>query len=173
MPFASVGTYTSIAFVCITISVLVAGIVSDRLLKSGRTKFQSRNLVAVAGLAVAAVCLIMSLTSNNVFISVIWLSVALGGAGFAQTLAWTMATDIGRAHTSAVGSWMNSWGFVAAAIVPTLAPILAQSLGWTSVILVNAAVVVLGIIGFLLTKTNQPLRDRPEHRPKCERNESH
>src|SRR6478735_775821 len=136
VPFASVGTYTSIAFVCITISVLVAGIVSDRLLKSGRTKFQSRNLVAVAGLAVAAVCLMLSLTSDNVFVSVLWLSVALGGAGFAQTLAWTIATDIGRAHTSAVGSWMNSWGFVAAAIVPTLAPILAQSLGWTSVILV-------------------------------------
>lgn len=162
VPFASVGTYTSIAFVCITISVLIAGIVSDRLLKSGRTKFQSRNLVAVAGLAVAAVCLLLSLTSNDVFISVLWLSIALGGAGFAQTLAWTIATDIGRAHTSAVGSWMNSWGFVAAAIVPTLAPILAQQLGWTSVILVCAAVVVLGIIGFLLTKTNLPLRDSTE-----------
>jgi ACS family glucarate transporter-like MFS transporter len=90
----------------------------------------------------------LSLTSDNVFIRVIWLSIGLGGAGVAQTLAWTMATDIGRAHTSAVGSWMNSWGFVAAAIVPTHAPILAQSLGWTSVILVNAAVVVLGIVGF-------------------------
>src|SRR6476620_4367805 len=100
VPFASVGTYTSIAFVCITISVLVAGIVSDRLLKSGRTKFQSRNLVAVAGLVVAAVCLIMSLTSNDVFISVLWLSVALGGAGFAQTLAWTMASVLGGAHTT-------------------------------------------------------------------------
>jgi ACS family glucarate transporter-like MFS transporter len=159
VPFASVGTYTSIAFVCITVSVLVAGVASDRLLRSGRSKFQSRNLVAVAGLVVAAVCLIMSLTSNDVFISVVWLSVALGGAGFAQTLAWTIATDIGRSHTSAVGSWMNAWGFVAAAIVPTLAPILAQQLGWTSVIVVNAAVAVLGIIGFLLTRTNQPLLD--------------
>jgi ACS family glucarate transporter-like MFS transporter len=60
----------------------------------------------------------------------------------------------------------NSWGFVAAAIVPTLAPILAEQRGWTSVILVCAAVVILGIIGFLLTKTNQPLRgtaDAPVH----------
>jgi len=159
VPFASVGTYTSIAFVCITISVLVAGVVSDRLLRSGRSKFQSRNLVAVAGLVVAAVSLIMSLTSNDVLVSVIWLSIALGGAGFAQTLAWTIATDIGRAHTSAVGSWMNAWGFVAAAIVPTIAPIIAQQLGWTSVIVVNAAVVGLGIVGFLLTRTNQPLLD--------------
>jgi MFS transporter, ACS family, glucarate transporter len=96
---------------------------------------------------------------NDVFVSVIWLSIALGGAGFAQTLAWTVATDIGRAHTSAVGSWMNAWGFVAAAIELTLAPIIAQQLGWTSVIVANAAVTVLGIVGFLLTRTNQPLHD--------------
>ncbi|WP_407727571.1 hypothetical protein ACJEDT_25435 (plasmid) [Rhodococcoides fascians] len=50
---------------------------------------------------------------------------------------------------------MNSWGFVAAAIVPTVAPILAEHLGWTSVIVVNACAAVLGIIGFLLTRTSQ------------------
>ncbi len=158
VPFSAVGRYTSIAFACITVSVLVAGLVSDRLLRIGRSRFQARNLVAVAGLAVAAVCLVVSLTSGSVLVSVIWLSVALGGAGFAQTLAWTIATDIGRAHTAAVGSWMNAWGFVAAAIVPTLAPVLARDLGWTPVILVNAAVAVVGIGGFLLTRTNHPLR---------------
>jgi hypothetical protein len=43
--------------------------------------------------------------------------------------------------------------------VLTLAPIIAQQLGWTSVIVANAAVTVLGIVGFLLTRTNQPLHD--------------
>lgn len=158
VPFPAVGGYTSIAFTGITVSVLIAGLLSDRLLRAGRSRFQSRNLVAVAGLAVAAVCLVLSLTGSTVLVSVIWLSVALGGAGFAQTLAWAIATDIGRAHTAAVGSWMNAWGFVAAAIVPTLAPVLARDLGWTPVILVNAAVAVLGIAGFLFTRTNHPLR---------------
>ncbi|MGP3769577.1 MFS transporter [Streptomyces sp. SDT5-1] len=157
VPFESVGTYTGTAFACITVSVLIAGTVSDRLLRSGRTLYQSRNLVAATGLAVAAVCLLMSTTTDDVVLSVIWLSLALGGAGFAQTLAWSIATDLGRSHSPAVGSWMNMWGFVAAAIVPTLAPLIADKFGWASVITVNAAIAVLGIVAFLLTRTNKPL----------------
>jgi hypothetical protein len=52
---------------------------------------------------------------------------------------------------------MNAWGFVAAAIVPTLAPVIADRFSWSSVIIVNAAVAVLGIVAFLLTATNKPL----------------
>jgi ACS family glucarate transporter-like MFS transporter len=157
VPFSEVGTYTGSAFACIAVSVLVAGAVSDRLLRAGRSPYQSRNLVAVAGLAVACGGLLMSTTTHDVTTSVAWLSVALGGAGFAQTLAWVIATEIGRSHTSAVGSWMNAWGFVAAAIVPTLAPVIAGRFSWSSVIIVNAAVAVLGIVAFLLTATNKPL----------------
>ncbi|MEV5155627.1 MFS transporter [Streptomyces werraensis] len=161
VPFADVGTYTGIAFICITVSVLVAGTVSDRLLRSGRTQYQSRNLVAVAGLAVACGSLLMSTTAHDVTMSVAWLSIALGGAGFAQTLAWAVATEIGRSHTFAVGSWMNAWGFVAAAIVPTLAPVIAGHFSWSSMIAVNAVATVLGIIAFLLTDTNKTLDSTP------------
>ncbi|MGW0819097.1 MFS transporter [Streptomyces viridiviolaceus] len=160
VPFGDVGTYTGAAFACITVSVLAAGAVSDRLLRAGRSPYQSRNLVAVAGLVVACGCLLMSTTTHDVTTSAAWLSVALGGAGFAQTLAWAIATEIGRSHTSAVGSWMNAWGFVAAAIVPTLAPLIADRFSWSSVIILNAAVSVLGMVAFLLTATNKPLESR-------------
>jgi ACS family glucarate transporter-like MFS transporter len=53
---------------------------------------------------------------------------------------------------------MNMWGFIAASIVPTVAPIIAKSYGWNQVLIVNAGVIVLGIIGYLLIKTDQPLR---------------
>jgi ACS family glucarate transporter-like MFS transporter len=158
VPFNQVGGYTGAAFAFITVSVLTAGLVSDRLLRAGRTRYQSRNLVAVAGLAVACGCLVMSTTTDNVTLSVAWLSIALGGAGFAQTVAWAIATDISRSFTAAVGSWMNAWGFVAAAIVPTLAPLVAGRFGWSSVIILNAVMAVVGIVAFLLTSTNTPLR---------------
>jgi ACS family glucarate transporter-like MFS transporter len=161
VPFGQVGGYTGAAFAVITVSALTAGIVSDRLLRAGRSRYQSRNLVAVAGLAVACGCLVMSTTTDNVTMSVAWLSIALGGAGFAQTVAWAIATDIGRSFTPAVGSWMNAWGFVAAAIVPTLAPLVAGRFGWSSVIILNAAMAVVGIVAFLLTSTNTPLRAAP------------
>jgi hypothetical protein len=69
-----------------------------------------------------------------------------------------ISTDIGQQFTSTVGSWMNMWGFIAASIVPTVAPIIAKSYGWNQVLIVNAGVIVLGIIGYLLIKTDQPLR---------------
>ena len=157
VPFAQIGGYVSISFVCITISVLFAGALSDTILKRTGSRFIARNLVAIAGLVLAVGCLILSTTTEDPLTTVLWLSVALGGAGFAQTLSWTMATDIGGPFTATVGSWMNTWGFVAAAIVPTVAPIIAKEFGWSQVIFINAGVICLGIIGIALTKTNERL----------------
>ncbi|MFJ4208081.1 MFS transporter [Paenarthrobacter sp. NPDC089675] len=157
VPFTQVGLYTSIAFVCITLSVLCAGALSDAVLKRTGSPFAARNLVAIGGLVLAAACLTFSTLTNDPLGTVLWLSLALGGAGFAQTLSWTMATDIGGPLTATVGSWMNTWGFVAAAIVPTVAPLVAKQFGWTQVILLNVAVIIVGIVGIALTKTNERL----------------
>ncbi|HEY8752981.1 MAG TPA: MFS transporter [Arthrobacter sp.] len=162
VPFAQVGGYTSISFVCITISVLFAGALSDAILKRTGSRFMARNLVAIGGLVLAAACLVLSTTTQDPLGTVLWLSLALGGAGFAQTLSWTMATDIGGQFTATVGSWMNTWGFVAAAIVPTVAPLIARQFGWTQVILINAGIIVIGIIGIALTRTNERLRSGQE-----------
>ncbi|MCG7310341.1 MFS transporter [Brachybacterium sp. ACRRE] len=162
VPFAHVGTYTSASFVVIVVSVLVAGTASDRILRATGSRFLARNVLSLAGLVVAASCLLLSTTTQSVPLGVLWLSIALGGAGFAQTLAWTIATDIGREFTATVGSWMNMWGFIAAAIVPTVAPALAERLGWTAVITLDAAVAVLGIVGFLLVRSDTPLISAPD-----------
>jgi len=115
-------------------------------------------MVCVIGLSISAVALVFSTYAETAIGNILWLSLALGMAGFAQTLSWVIATDIGRQFTSAVGSWMNTWGFVAAAIVPTVAPIVARDYGWNQVLLLNAGVILLGITGYLLVKTNEPLK---------------
>src|SRR5450759_2417932 len=84
-------------------------------------------------------------------------SLALGMAGFAQMLSWVIATDIGRQFTSVVGRWMNTWGFIAASIVPTVAPVVARDWGWNQVLILNACVILLGIIG-MLVETTEPLQ---------------
>lgn len=50
------------------------------------------------------------------------------------------------------------WGFIAAAIMPTVAPIIAKNLGWTQVLLVNAGVILVAVVGYLLTNSNKQLR---------------
>lgn len=158
LSFTSMGFYTSVPFIFIVAGVFIAGIVSDWLLKKGYSRFQARNMVCMTGLAISAVALVFSTMAATAVGNILWLSLALGMAGFAQTLSWAIATDIGRQFTSAVGGWMNTWGFVAAAIVPTVAPIVARDYGWNQVLILNAVIIIFGILGFLFTKTNEPLK---------------
>ncbi|WP_067625654.1 MFS transporter [Alicyclobacillus acidiphilus] len=158
--FKSMGFYTAVPWIFMTIAVLVAGTLSDSLLKSGRSKYISRNLVCVITLVISGISLVLSTTAASAIGNILWISLALGMAGFSQTLAWAISTDIGQQYTSTVGGWMNMWGFIAASIVPTLAPILAKNLGWNAVLLVNAGITVLGIIGYLAVNSNKPLTTR-------------
>ncbi|OIK11942.1 MFS transporter [Bacillus sp. MUM 13] len=157
LTFKSMGFYTSIPWIAITISVFAAGVVSDALLKKGLTRYKARNLVCAITLAISGVSLVLSTTAATALGNILWISLALGMAGFSQTLAWSISTDIGQKFTSTVGGWMNMWGFIAASIVPTVAPIIAKSYGWNAVILVNAFITTLGIIGYLAVNSNKPL----------------
>jgi ACS family glucarate transporter-like MFS transporter len=152
------GFYTSVPWIFIVAGVFSAGALSDLLLRKGFSRYKARNLVCATGLAISAVALVLSTIATSAVGNILWLSLALGMAGFPQTLSWSISTDIGQQFTSTVGSWMNMWGFIAASIVPTVAPIVAKSYGWNQVLIVNAGVIVLGIIGYLLIKTDQPLR---------------
>lgn len=158
LSFKDMGVYATLPFISIAICVFLAGAISDRLLKRGLSRFQSRNMVCIVSLATSAVALVIGAHAETATANILWLSLALGMAGFAQTLSWVIATDIGRQFTPAVGSWMNTWGFVAAAIVPTVAPLAAKGFGWDQVLILNAVVTLVGIIGFFLIKTNEPLK---------------
>jgi len=158
LSFRTMGFYTSVPWIFIVAGVFSAGALSDLLLRKGFSRYKARNLVCATGLAISAVALVLSTIATSAVGNILWLSLALGMAGFPQTLSWSISTDIGQQFTSTVGSWMNMWGFIAASIVPTVAPIVAKSYGWNQVLIVNAGVIVLGIIGYLLIKTDQPLR---------------
>ncbi|WAH37632.1 MFS transporter [Alicyclobacillus dauci] len=158
LSFKSMGFYTSIPWISITIAVFFAGTVSDALMKRGWSKYKSRNLISIVGLLISGISLVISTTTTSAISDIVWISIALGTAGFSQTLAWAIATDLGGQFTSTVGGWMNTWGFIAASIVPTVAPIVARDLGWNAAILLNAAITILGVIGYALVQTNQPLK---------------
>jgi ACS family glucarate transporter-like MFS transporter len=107
------------------------------------------------------VALVCSTKAPSVTGNILWLSLALGMAGVSQTVSWTISADIGGLITATVGAWMNMWGFIAATIVPTLAPIIAKVYGWNQVWIMNACVMVIGIAGLLLVKSDEQLRITP------------
>jgi len=157
LSFKSMGYYTSVPWIFIVAAVFGSGALSDFLIKKGLSRFWARNMMCVIGLALSAVALIASTHAKGVVADIIWLSLALGFAGVAQSLNWAIITEIGQDLTSIVTSWMNTWGFIAATIVPTVAPLVAKNYGWNQVLILNACVMLIGIIGFLMVKTDTPL----------------
>ena len=155
--FRSLGLYASLPWISIVAAVLLAGIVSDILLARGFSRFVARNVVCAAGLGIASAALVASTTADTVIGDVLWISLALGMAGVAQTLSWTIVSDIGGKISSVVGGWMNMWGFIAASIVPTVAPLIGQSYGWNAVILLNAAVTAGGVVAYLFINVDKSL----------------
>jgi ACS family glucarate transporter-like MFS transporter len=161
LSFKNMGFYTSVPWIFMVISIFTAGTVSDSLLKIGLSRFWARNMVCVTGLCISAVALVCSTKAASVTGNILWLSLALGMAGVSQTVSWTISADIGGLVTATVGAWMNMWGFIAATIVPTLAPIIAKVYGWNQVWIMNACVMLIGIAGLLLIKSDETLRITP------------
>lgn len=156
--FRSLGFYASVPWISIVAAILVAGVVSDSLLARGYSRFIARNVLCAAGLAIAALSLVASTGAATIVGNILWISLALGMAGVAQTLSWTIVSDIGGRISSIVGGWMNMWGFIAASIVPTVAPLVGKYFGWNTAILLNALVTLLGVAAYLLIASDRELK---------------
>ncbi|RQU32775.1 MFS transporter [Burkholderia cenocepacia] len=156
--FRSLGIYASLPWFSIVAAVLAAGVASDFLLARGCSRFVARNVLCSSGLAVGALSLVASTTASTVISNILWISLALGMAGVAQTLSWTIVSDIGGRANSILGSWMNMWGFIAASIVPTVAPVVGKLYGWNAVIFLNAFVTILGVAAYLLVVSHRDLK---------------
>ncbi|WP_081063951.1 MFS transporter [Burkholderia cepacia] len=155
--FHSLGIYAGLPWISIVVAVLAAGVVSDFLLARGYSRFVARNMMCASGLAIAAVALVVSTTATTVLADILWISLALGMAGVAQTLSWTIVCDIGGKITSIVGGWMNMWGFIAASVVPTVAPLVGKYYGWNAAIRLNAFVILIGVIAYFLIATDRDI----------------
>ncbi len=68
----------------------------DRVLGLGRSKFVARGVIAIAGFIVFAVSIIFAVRTGNLYVSIFWLSLGLGGIGISMGMSWAAATDLGR-----------------------------------------------------------------------------
>lgn len=155
--FRALGIYASMPWISIVAAVLAAGLVSDFMVVRGYSRYVARNVLCALGLAIAALALVAGANASTILGNVLWISLALGMTGVAQTLSWTIVSDIGGRITSIVGGWMNMWGFIAASIVPTVAPIVGKFYGWNAIILLNAVIAMLGVGAYLLVAMDRDL----------------
>jgi len=95
-------------------NILSGGLV-DALYRRGFSSL-SRKLPAIAGFALAATGMVMSVDQVTAAGAVFWLTVAIFGADMTLSPSWSFCIDIGGKHAGAVSGTMNMAGNLGAAI---------------------------------------------------------
>ena len=89
-------TISSLPWFIMFILILSAGAISDKILRSGQSRFVSRGLIAIVGFIVFAVSIFFAVHTENLYVTIFWLSLGLGGMGVSMGMSWAAANDIGR-----------------------------------------------------------------------------
>ncbi len=109
------GYYAMVPLLAGAAGNIFSGWLVDALYRNGRPAL-SRKLPAIAGFALAAVGMVMSVEQATAAGAVFWLSVAIFGADMTLSPSWSFCIDIGGPHAGAVSGTMNMAGNLGSAI---------------------------------------------------------
>ena len=137
--------------------ILSAGAISDKILSTGQSRFVSRGVIAIVGFIVFAVAIFFAVHTENLYVTIFWLSLGLGGMGISMGMSWAAANDIGRNFAGTVSGWMNLWGNIGALVSPFLAGALVSSLGWTMTFQLLIIPAVIAVILWFFVAPDKPL----------------
>ncbi|UXR76070.1 MULTISPECIES: MFS transporter [unclassified Staphylococcus] len=139
------------------ILILSGGVISDKILSAGKSRFVARATIAIAGFVVFGVALNFAVSAQTLTMNIFWMSLCLGGIGLSMVMSWASATDLGRNFAGTVSGWMNLWGNIGAMLSPILAGYLATIMGWPTTLRLMLILVVIAIILWFFVKPDHPL----------------
>ena len=159
--------YTIMPWVVATITdIVIGGWLVDALIRRGYDATRVRKTLFTVGL-ILGIAVIGAAFTTNPNIAILWISIALGGLAFAAPIGWSIPGLIAPKGTvGAVGSIMNFFNNLAGIIAPIAAGFIFDSTGsFAANFLVAGAVLVLGIICFLLLLGRIEQIQRPQLSP--------
>jgi ACS family glucarate transporter-like MFS transporter len=109
------GIYTMLPLLGGAVGNIFSGWLVDTLYRGGRVAL-SRKLPAIAGFALAAVGMVMSLHQATAGGAILWLTLAIFGADMTLSPSWSFCIDIGGKHAGAVSGTMNMAGNLGSAL---------------------------------------------------------
>ena len=109
------GLYAMMPLLGGAVGNVFSGWLVDFLYKGGKLSL-SRKIPAIAGFALAALGMVMSLSQATAGGAVFWLTVAIFGADMTLSPSWSFCIDIGGKHAGAVSGTMNMAGNLGSAI---------------------------------------------------------
>ena len=136
---------------------IFSGWLVDALYRGGRSSL-SRKLPAIAGFALAALGMLMSVEQATVGGAVFWLTVAIFGADMTLSPSWSFCIDIGGNHAGAVSGTMNMAGNLGAAITALAFAYLPEtSRGNVAFFYTAAALSGVALVCWLLANSSQKM----------------
>lgn len=157
MSFTAMGGAAALPWLVICGTMLATGILSDRLVARGLSKFISRGLIGMIGLAGCGICLYLATIVESTAANVFFLCLSSGFLGFNYTASWTGCQDLGQRHGGTVGAWMNTWGTAGGVTAPIFTALLVNVVGWDTTLAISTLVVVVGVVCWLFVKPDKPL----------------
>lgn len=158
---ADAGLYSMLPLLCGAAGNIVSGWAVDRIYARGRHAL-SRKLPAIAGFALTATGLVMSVQQHTVGPAIFWLCVAVFGVDMILSPSWSFCIDIGGKHAGQVSGTMNMAGNIGSAIIGPAFPALLAWTGGASVFFyLVAGCSVLAALCWLAADPTKPIEELP------------
>jgi ACS family glucarate transporter-like MFS transporter len=140
--------YTMLPFLAMAICSPLGGIISDRLTKRMGKK-AGRCGVAVAGMALAAMFIVVGMFVESADSASLLLAGGAGALYISQSSFWSVSADIGGKSAGSVSGFMNMIGQFGGVATASLTPWIANHWSWTASFLVAAALCASGALAWL------------------------
>lgn len=150
------GIYSSIPFVAMSVVILLAGLLSDWLVRAGRSETWARKAFIAIGLAIA--CLIVPAGLVEDKMTAVWLlTIALCGLGIASPNTWTLTQAVcSRRLVGTVSGIQNFGGNIGGILAPALTGYIAHTTHSFALALgITGGILVGGILAYLCLITRR------------------
>lgn len=150
LPIAKAGIGAMFPYLMAMAGVLCGGVLSDLLLKRGRSRTLARKLPVMLGLGVTTCIALVNFFENEPVLAIAILSVAFFANAFSN-LGWVVASDVLPRHLiGTVGGFLNIFGNMAGVISPlVIGVILQRTDSFQYAMLYIAAVALFGLLAYV------------------------
>ncbi|HLG75376.1 MAG TPA: MFS transporter [Ktedonobacteraceae bacterium] len=151
VPVLKSGLYLIIPWlVAAAADVVIGGILVDWLTARSNDPTRVRRILFTIGMLLGTTAIGAYFTSD-VNVAITWLTISLAGLAFAAPILWSIPSLVApRGTVGTVGGIMNSLGNLAGIVAPIVAGIIADQVGFASNFLLTGAILLAGILCFLL-----------------------
>jgi len=149
--------FASSPFIAMTIFCPLGGWLTDQLSKRlGVNK--GRSFIGGAGMALAALFIIIGAVIEAPFWAIAFLSLGAGWLYFTIGAFWSIPVDLSKTHAGTLSGLMNTGANLGGTLSPTLTPWLANQFGWSVSLGVAAAMALIGALAWVKIRPGDGLK---------------